>query len=446
MQLRRIFLGPAGLLCLYMVVVSLPLLLAWSLGMEPRSFRNEIASGLGLLAFAMILSEFVLSGRFRNLSAKVGLDVTIRFHQLAARTALVFALLHPFVYQWLPGPSRPWDPTRHLTITSDFSALWSGIIAFLLLPAFVALSMKHDDLGYRYEIWRLMHGLGALLIAGLLLHHAVHAGRYSTDPLLVGMWGMMSVVALFSLVAVYFLKPAYQLAHRWHVVNIGRLSPRQWGVTIAPDGDAGLDYKAGQFVWLNIGHIPFSLKENPFSISSAPSGGAELSFVIKELGDFTSQLDQINAGDKAYVDGPHGTLTVDGRSEPGIALIAGGVGVAPMLGILREMHLRDDPRQAVLIYGNRTKEQIVFLDELETLSADDRYEVIHVLYEPQEDWTGKTGFVDGALINDVFNKTQFDSWLFVLCGPPTMMTSVEETLLNRGVAENRILSEKFQYD
>lgn len=446
MRIRRILLGPAGLVCLYLAIVSLPLVLAWCLGMEPRSFRNEIASGLGLLAFAMILSEFVLSGRFRVISSEVGLDITIRFHQLAARIALTFALLHPFIYQWLPGPPRPWDPTRNLTLTADFSALWSGIAAFVLLPAFVAVSMKHDDLDYRYEIWRLIHGVGALLIAGLLLHHALQAGRYSAAPQLVWMWGVMSVIAAFSLAVVYFLKPAYQLAHPWRVETIKRLSPRQWDVTIAPEGHAGLDYKAGQFVWLNIGHMPFTLHENPFSISSAPSSGPAVSFVIKELGDFTSHLDQIKAGDKAYIDGPHGTLTVDNRTEPGIALIAGGVGVAPMLGILREMRMRNDPRQAVLIYGNRTKEQIVFPDELDTLSRTDGLEVVHVLHEPSKDWTGHRGFIDGALVETVFHKQQFGSWLFVLCGPPAMMATVESTLLQHGVAANRILSEKFQYD
>lgn len=446
MQLRRVFLGPVGLVCLYLAVVSLPVLLAWFLGMEPRSFRNEIASGLGLLAFSMILSEFVLSGRFRIISGEVGLDITIRFHQLAARTALVFALLHPFMYQWLPGPPRPWDPTRQLTLTTDFSALWSGIAAFLLLPAFIAVSMKHDDLEYRYQVWRFMHGLGALLIAGLLLHHALQAGRYSADPMLVWMWGTMTVIAVFSLIAVYVLKPVYQIAHRWRVTAVDRLSPRQWGLTIAPDGHTGLEYKAGQFVWLNIGHTPFSLNENPFSISSAPSGGAALSFVIKELGDFTSHLDQIEVGDKAYLDGPHGTLTLEGRTEPGVALIAGGVGVAPMLSILREMQLREDPRKALLIYGNRTEEQIVFRDELDALSDAGDLEVIHVLHEPPHDWTGKRGFVDGALINEVFDTSQFDTWLFVLCGPPAMMTGVERTLLQRGVEANRILLEKFQYD
>tara|TARA_R110002110_G_scaffold181039_1_gene387165 strand:+ start:472 stop:651 length:180 start_codon:yes stop_codon:yes gene_type:complete len=57
----------------------------------------------------------------------------------------------------------------------------------------------------------------------------------------------------------------------------------------------------------------FSLHENPFSISSAPAEGKQLQFVIKELGDFTNNVGQISVGTKAYIDGPHGNLTVLGR-------------------------------------------------------------------------------------------------------------------------------------
>lgn len=446
MPIRPRALRPPLLVILYLGVICLPLLLSWGGGMVPRSFRNDIASGLGLLAFAMILAEFVLSGRFRSVSGGLGLDITIRFHQLMARTALAFAMLHPFMYRWLPGPHRPWDPTRQLTLTTDLSELVTGILAFLLLPAFVILSMKHDDLDYKYEVWRLIHGLGALLIAGLLLHHTLNAGRYSADPVMVWMWSVMTAVAAFSLFAVYCLKPAYQVMHRWRVAAIDRLTPHQWAVKIKPDGHSGVPYKAGQFVWLNIGHIPFSLSENPFSISSAPSGGPDLSFVIKELGDFTSQLGQVKAGEKAYIDGPHGTLTVAGRHEPGIALIAGGVGIAPMLSILRECHLTDDPRQRVLVYGNRTEGQIVCREEIEAFARSGKTRMIYVLREPDAGWRAQRGVVDADLIERVFDQSQFETWLFVLCGPPAMMTGVEELLMSKGVAATRILSERFQYD
>jgi predicted ferric reductase len=109
------------------------------------------------------------------------------------------------------------------------------------------------------------------------------------------------------------------------------LTPEQWEVTVKPDGHRGLDYQAGQFAWLNVGHGAFSMKENPFSICSAPAAGPELSFMIKELGDFTRTVGRIETGAVAYVDGPYGILSVDGRAEPGVALIAGGVGLAPLI-------------------------------------------------------------------------------------------------------------------
>ena len=57
--------------------------------------------------------EFVLSGRFKSTSNGIRMHVTMRFHQMMARTALVFALLHPCLYQGTPsGGQRPWDPTR----------------------------------------------------------------------------------------------------------------------------------------------------------------------------------------------------------------------------------------------------------------------------------------------------------------------------------------------
>ncbi|WP_299649282.1 ferredoxin reductase family protein [uncultured Tateyamaria sp.] len=430
----------------YLTIVCLPLLTGWLLDLPPRSVRNELASGLGLLAFSIILVEFVLSGRFRTVSNTLGLDITIRFHQLMGGVALVFALVHPFVYKFLPGPPRPWDPTRELTITSDFWAILPGILAFVLLPTFVLASIYRDELQYKYERWRLVHGFGALLIAVLLLLHAEAAGRYSAEPAVAWMWRGLTSLAVLSLIHVYIAKPLYQMRHRWRVSRVERLTPRQWDLRIVPDGHDGASYQAGQFVWLNVGHSPFSLNENPFSISSAPSDNPEMGFVIKELGDFTGALDQVAVGDKAYIDSAHGTLTIDGRSERDIIMIAGGVGVAPMLGILRKIALDEDRCNAVLIYGNRTSEQIVFRDELDELDQSEWADVVHVLSEPQTGWSGETGFIDGELLDRILPKHLYESGLFVLCGPPIMLTLVEKALIDRGVSAHRILSERFQYD
>lgn len=164
---------------IYVLLILAPLGFSWSLGWPPRSFHQELASGLGMLAFSIILVEFLLSGRFRFISSGLGMDVTMRVHQLMARTALGFALIHPLLYQGTPsGGRRPWDETNQLTISTDFSALASGIGAYFLLFILVASAIARKSLDYKYETWRLLHGLGALVIACLLLHHTVYAGRY----------------------------------------------------------------------------------------------------------------------------------------------------------------------------------------------------------------------------------------------------------------------------
>lgn len=65
-----------------------------------------------MIAFAILLIEFVLSGRFQLISDNMGMDVTMRLHQLLARTALVFVLVHPFLYQTPFNPPLPWDVAR----------------------------------------------------------------------------------------------------------------------------------------------------------------------------------------------------------------------------------------------------------------------------------------------------------------------------------------------
>ena len=347
----------------------------------------------------------------------------------------------PFLYQGTPsGGQRPWDPTRQLTITTDFFALSTGIAAYLLLPSLVLLAIGRTQLDYKYETWRLIHGIGALLIALLLLHHTVYAGRYGSQPAMTWVWLAMTGIAVGSLLYVYLIVPLLDKARAWRVTSVTQLTPKQWEVTVTPDGHRGLDYKAGQFVWLNIGHSSFSMKENPFSICSAPAAGPEISFMIKELGDFTRTIAQIKSGTVAYLDGPYGNLSVDGRTEPGVALIAGGVGLAPLLGILRQMRLTGDPRKVKLIYGNRVVDQIAYRDEM---GAQD---VFYVLSEPPETWHGETGFIDAALLNRVFSEKEFSEWVFVMCGPAIMMDIVEDHLIERGTPSHRILSERFDYD
>lgn len=438
--------NPIILIPFYVFVVLLPLGLAWVGASQARSFWDELASGAGMLAFAIILVEFVLSGRFRSVSRRLGMDVTMRFHQLIARTAVVLALIHPFLYQTGFNPQRPWDVTRQLTLTPDIESLGSGIVAWILLTPFILLSISRDKLPYKYETWRLMHGLGALLIAALVLHHALAAGRYSQGPVLGSVWTVLFATAVISVMYVYLVEPALQRRKAWVVHSVRPVALKTWELSLDPVNHSGLQYEAGQFAWLNVGNSPFSLYENPFSISSAPASGGRLQFMIKELGDFTKTIGRIKPGTRAYVDGPHGNLIVSGRHEPGIALIAGGVGIAPLISILRQLQLEKDQRPTTLVYGNRIVDQVTCKEELERYQGRPHANLVLTLSDPPEDWTGHTGIVDRALIAKTFEAEHTKDWLFILCGPSGMMETVEDTLIEIGVPPQQIISERFNYD
>jgi NAD(P)H-flavin reductase len=162
--------------------------------------------------------------------------------------------------------------------------------------------------------------------------------------------------------------------------------------------------------------------------------------MIKELGDFTRTIGRIKPGTLAYVDGPYGNLCVDDRAEPGVALIAGGVGLAPLLGILRQMRLTGDSRKVKLIYGNRLADQIAYRGELGEGG------ITYVLSEPPDGWGGEVGFIDASLLDRVFSDREFREWVFVMCGPPVMMDVVGDHLIAKGTRSYRILSERFSYD
>lgn len=435
---------PVPLIAGYIVIALLPLGLAAWQGLPPRPFPDELASALAMVGFSMLLMEFVLSGRFRWATGRVGIDVTMRFHQLIARILAVFILAHPFLYSLPMSDPRPWDTTARFTLDLEGAAFVTGGLAWLLLPVLVATSMFRRDLPYRYETWRLMHGMGAALIALLTLHHVMGSGRYAGDPLLTAFWVIMVVVAFSTLVHVYLTGPLGRLRHTYRVKSVERIAAKSWELQIEPAAGSAMTFKPGQFVWLTLGRSPFSIVEHPFSISSCPADRPRISFIIKEVGDFTSGIGSTPPGAPAYIDGPHGHIYLPDGDEAGVTFIAGGVGLAPILSMLRQLRADRDTRPLQLIYGNRSEEQIMYRDELADMVAELDLEVLHVLSEPPSGWNGATGVIDETLLRDELDRGA--GRLYVICGPGAMIESVEDILRRLGVPKSRVLAEKFNFD
>jgi len=365
----------------------------------------------------------------------------MRFHQLAARVLLVLVVLHPLLYVVPRLTPDPVAAAASLQGMFGSPRLRSGVIAWWLLIALVLVAILRDRLRLRYELWRLSHGLGAAAVAALSLHHTLQVGSYARDAWSSGYWIAMTALALGSLAWVYLGAPLAQLSRPWRVVSNRTVAHRMWEVVIEPQRGAAPPFAAGQFAWVNFGHSPFSLVEHPFSISSAPAALPRLAFTIKESGDFTNRIGTVAPGTRAYLDGPHGNFTLEGREPRPLAFIAGGVGFAPVMGMLRELRVQAYPHPVRVVYGNRLESQILYRAELDALAL----RVDYVLSEPPPGWTGRIGELTPHVLAACLDAPGRAEWLYFVCGPAPMMDSVERTLRGWGVPASRIVAERFKY-
>lgn len=436
-----------GLIALYLAILVLPVTAAWLQDLPPRPWRDDLSSALAMCAFAGIMMEFLLSGRFRFVSSHIGIDTTMRVHQLMARMLTLVVLIHPFLYvSSSPNYPMPWDTTRQASVDYGLTSVLTGLIAWLALLIVVIMGIFREQDSRSYEAWRASHGISATVVAIFGTFHALEAGRYSQYPFLAWFWIAMLAIAMFTLAWVYLIKPMWQRQNPYTVHSVRRIADRSWELVIAPVKGDVIPFKAGQFVWLNVGHSPFSLNENPFSIASAPTERDRLAFVIKEVGDFTRSLRNVEPGTAAFIDGPHGNMTISGQSGAGIMLYAGGVGIAPILSVLRDLRDRGDTRPLVLLYANRTAAQIVYREELNEMTRKLDLEVEYFLSEPPEGWDGRFGMINEAALKSVMESRDAGAYLHVICGPLPMIEGIEAALLACGVPGRQIISERFYYD
>ncbi|WP_198368580.1 ferredoxin reductase family protein [Roseomonas rosulenta] len=446
----------ALLLAAYAVLVILPVALGWARVGPARPWMDELSSALAMAGFAALLLEFLLSGRFSAISGGIGIDRTMRWHQAFARVLTVALLAHPFLYDYAafrfapPIPAQDLaaaDPARAAVLGLTGGSAATGWIAWLMLFCLTGLAIFRRATPYTYEGWRVMHGLTAAAVALTGLLHALEAGRYSADAPLAAYWGVLTAVALFTLVEVYILRPRRLARRPWRIAAVTPAAERSWEVTLTPAGHDGLAFTPGQFAWLRLACSPHAVREHPFSIASAPGEPeGRLRFLIKEAGDFTSTIGSLPVGAPAYVDGPHGVLVTEGRAAPGIAMLAGGIGLAPMLSMLRAARTARDSRPMLLLYGNRHAGQILAREELAELARALPLEVVHVLSEPPPGWAGATGMLSRDLVRARCAEAARAGWIFVLCGPPAMLREARVGLAALGVPGSRILEERFVYD
>ena len=419
------------------IVVPLGVLL---LGERPRGsgFWWDFALVLGYAGLAMIGIQFALTARFKRATAPFGIDLIYYFHRFLATMAFGLLLLHVGLLAWkYPDALGSLDPRlapRHMTF---------GRLAILAFAAIIVSSLWRKQLRIEYDQWRRMHVLLALAGVVLAVLHVQGSGAYLESPWKRALWSAMALSWLLLAVWVRLLRPALLLRRPWRVVSVQSERGRSWTLTLAPERGEAFGYHPGQFAWLTLRTSPFALREHPFSFASSPTRGGSVQFTIKELGDFTRTIGDIQPGERAYIDGPYGSFGIDHHPEAtGFVFIAGGVGIAPMIGMLRAMADRGDRRPLWLFYGNRDWERVVFREELDELARALALTVVHVLGEPPPDWDGEKGFVNHGVLQRHLPRNRAGLH-YLVCGPRPMLESIARSLDELGVPTGQRHSEIF---
>ncbi len=432
-----------GLGILYVVIVALPLLLAALGDVEPFDIWAELAAATGIAGGVMMLLQLVSSGRFETLSGRIGIDVTMGFHKWAAPIALVLVLLHPLL---LVGP---WDdPARsaqRLWAMFTGERLRDGVAALVILLAIIGLGIFREKLPVRYEIWRATHALMALALVILTVVHARAHGIYAAEPLSGAFWIALGIAVVAPMLWVYARKPRDLARHRWKVSGVRKLAHKLWELTLTSGTGTPLRYDAGQFAWINATHRRVPLADNPFSFSSAPGDGTRLQFIIQEAGDFTRTVGDLPEGRPVALDAPHGSFTAARRDGDAILLIGGGVGVAPIVGILADLAARGETRPVRLIYAARDRASLIDPAEFEPMLAGLDSRALYLVDEDTDDSRLGRGPIGDGHLRAMLDGIDPARASALLCGPGAMMVAVTDTLNDIGVPLDSIEYERFDY-
>lgn len=421
----------------YAVAAVLPLA-GVLIGSPPsgRGFVLELGSGLGIVALTLLALQLALPARLGPVARPLGAEVAVRLHRHLA-DVLVAAIAAHVALVVIGDPSN-------LALLAPLGAPWraqAAMASCAALAALIATSVLRRRLRLAYARWRGLHvtlGVGALALGVL---HTIGVDRYLTAGPAGLLVAALAAVGLLAVIELRVLRPR-RLARRPYVIE--RVTQERGGATtlaLRAEGHRGRPFRPGQFAWLKLADTPHALAEHPFSYSSSARRPERPTFTIKAYGGFTRRVPRLLPGTRVLLDGPHGSFRASPTAER-IVLLAGGIGITPMVSLLRSAADASDRRPFVLVYGSLNWEEATFREELERLEQRIDLEVVHVLTEPPPGWQGEAGFINAEVLRRRLPAELRGADLFV-CGPPPMLTATLAGLERLGVAPEHVHTEQF---
>jgi ferredoxin-NADP reductase len=207
-------------------------------------------------------------------------------------------------------------------------------------------------------------------------------------------------------------------------------------------------FKGGQFVEITLIDPPQTDEAGNTRTLSIASGPQDPDLVVAtRLRDtaFKRSLASLPVGAGVRLEGPFGSFTLHRNAAKPAVFLAGGIGITPFIGMLRQLVADDARHEVYLFYANHRPKDAAFLDQLQAMAVANP--AIHfiptmtTMTGSDEAWDGETGFVDRAMLAAHLPSVQGP--IYYIAGPPAMVTASRSMLLAASVDEDDIRTEEF---
>ncbi len=229
------------------------------------------------------------------------------------------------------------------------------------------------------------------------------------------------------------------------VKNIKKETKDVVTISFVPENGEGLVFVAGQFIKVGLFENPNNLSAKPYSISSSPKDKL-LSISAKKVGAFSSALHELIVGDKVEISGAFGRMTIrDTYKSNNLVFIAGGIGIAPLYSMIKDLHERGDTeKQVYLFYSNKTKEDVVFNEQLKDIESKwQNFHFVNIL--TQEPHTGSATEESHRFDVGMLKKrmSNISSANYFICGTVSFVIEISKTLEDENIPTVQISAELF---
>jgi predicted ferric reductase len=392
---------------------------------------TNITSILGYFGILGIFWSIILGSK--PLTKWLGLDYqkVNKIHKFLGKYGIFFVLIHPFLGALVYLENFSW------IFKLNFSSPVEGVVSMgrvaLLLYLIIWVSSVILRSKLKYRPWIRIHYLSYPLFLSSLLH-IPGLGYFWNDFVIVKvLWSI--VLALYIVYLGYigllfagFFKKKYRLSS---IQIFGKGS--KIAILDCVAIGKSLNSIPGQYVYLSL--KPFG-EAKPFSILW--NEGEKIKLGIKLEGEFTQLIHEQKTGKIIRLYGPFGNFTQNGHNQKPKIIIAGGIGITPLLQFASRYFTNDSK----FIMCNRYRSDTVEFDLLKKNTKKNLYEI----YSNEKETTRENCFfkqLDKDILIKILSPLDLDKYDVFICGSDSFTNQTIDNLVTIGVNKNSIFTEKF---